>query len=108
MLEVPLLAVSRPNRRTSQNDPLQTLGLLRSRRSKNKIGGMLQRVLTLTTWNTRLPDHLICAHEQRIRNRDIKRFGRLEVDDQIDLRYLLDRHVGRLFALENPAGVNTG
>ena len=35
-------------------------------------------------------------------------FGDFEVDEQLDLRSLLDRHVGRLVALENLPGVNAG
>jgi hypothetical protein len=34
--------------------------------------------------------------------------GGLHVDDQLDFRDLLDRQVGRLLALENPAGVYAG
>ena len=47
-----------------------------------------------------LLDHFICAAEQRGRHRDAKRFRGPEVDDQIYLRCLLDRHISRLFALE--------
>src|SRR6516225_10028456 len=51
-------------------------------------------------------DHLVGAGEQRERKCDAKRFGSLEVEDQLDSRLLLDRHVGWLVALENAAGVD--
>src|SRR6516164_281723 len=53
-----------------------------------------------------LLDHLVGAGEQRERKCDAKRFGSLEVEDQLDSRLLLDRHVGWLVALENAAGVD--
>ena len=39
------------------------------------------------------------------RHGDAERLGGLEVDDQLDFGGLLNRQVGRLLALENPAGV---
>jgi hypothetical protein len=50
-------------------------------------------------------DHLVGASEQPERDCQGERSSGLEVDDQLDFRGLLHRQVGRLLALENPAGV---
>ena len=43
-----------------------------------------------------------------LRDVDAERLGGLQVDVQLDFGDLLDRQVGRLFALENPAGIDAG
>jgi len=53
-------------------------------------------------------DHLVGAGEQRGRQREAKRRCRLEIDDKRELGGLLDRQVGGLLALKNPASINAG
>src|SRR5262252_8449753 len=48
-----------------------------------------------------LLNHLIRSCQQRRRNRQAKRLGRLEVDDQVELRRLLDRQIGGLGPLQD-------
>jgi hypothetical protein len=57
----------------------------------------------LNSWIGQLFDHLVGAAEQRQRDGEAQRFCGLEIHDQLDLRGLLDRRVGRLLALENAA-----
>jgi hypothetical protein len=52
-----------------------------------------------------LLDHLVGTAKQREREGDAERLGRLQVDDELDFGWLLDRQVGRLVALENPADI---
>jgi hypothetical protein len=49
---------------------------------------------------------LIRPQQQRWRDRKAKRLGRLQVDDQLEPRGLLDRDVGRLGALEDLVDVD--
>src|SRR5258708_32828605 len=44
---------------------------------------------------------LIRLSQQRLRDREAEGFGGLEVDDQLELRRLLDREIPRLRALED-------
>src|ERR1700737_1140366 len=46
-------------------------------------------------------DHLIRPQQERLGNRQAEGLGGLEVDDQLELRRLLDREVGGLGAVEN-------
>ena len=51
-------------------------------------------------------DHLVGAAGERQRHGDAERLGGLEVDEELDLRGLLDRQVGELVAFENSAGIS--
>jgi hypothetical protein len=51
-------------------------------------------------------DHLICAGEDRLRDRQAERLGGLEIDDQLEPRRALNRQVGRLGTSENPADID--
>src|SRR5262249_37746018 len=53
-------------------------------------------------------DHFVSACEHRWRDSQTDRLGGHEIDDQLELRGLLDRQVGRIFSLEDAADVNTG
>src|SRR6516164_7752633 len=52
-------------------------------------------------------DHLVGAGEHRQRNAEAECLCSLQVDDQFDLDRLLDRHLRRLFALEDSACINS-
>jgi hypothetical protein len=52
-----------------------------------------------------LLDHLVGEREQRGRNGEAESLGSLNIDHQLELDRLLDRHVGRLLSFENPATV---
>src|SRR6516164_3450015 len=51
-------------------------------------------------------NHLVGAAKQWQRNREAECPRGLEINDQLDSRFLLDRHVGRLVPLENAPGVD--
>src|SRR5262249_39284657 len=46
--------------------------------------------------------------KQRRRHSDAERLGRLEIDNQFKVGRLYHWQFGRIFALENPAGINAG
>jgi hypothetical protein len=50
-------------------------------------------------------DHLVGAGEQCGRHLEAKRLGSFEVDEELDLRCLLDRQVGCPLTFEYPAGI---
>src|SRR5215475_7419548 len=51
-------------------------------------------------------DHLVGALLEKPRYFEAERFSRLKVDHQLELRWLLNREIGRLGALENLADIN--
>src|SRR4030095_9692622 len=53
-------------------------------------------------------DDLVGPDQQRLRDREPERLRGLVVDDQLELRGLLDREVGGFGALENPVDVDRG
>src|SRR5215475_9088503 len=68
----------------------------------------MTRLMHRSNVRPRLLNHLVSATEQSGCYREAKCLRRFEIDDQIDLGCLLDRHVGRLFTLENSASVRAG
>src|SRR6266581_9297581 len=46
-------------------------------------------------------DHLVGAGEQHRRHFEAERFRSLEIDNQLELGWLLDRQIGRLGALQD-------
>src|SRR5436190_504690 len=52
-------------------------------------------------------DQLVGAGEDRWRDREAERPGRLEIDHQLEGGRLHDRQIGWLLALENPSDIGT-
>ena len=53
-----------------------------------------------------LLDHVLGAGKQRWRHFKAERLGGFEIDEQLDFCGLLDRQISRLFAAEQPGGVD--
>ena len=51
-------------------------------------------------------DHFVGARQQRCGNFDADRLGRLQVDDELESRRQLDRHLGWFLAVEDAADVD--
>jgi hypothetical protein len=90
------------------------------RRRSEKIRHWAQPVTVIRYCNTavRLKRRSMCSprwlrvlredSQQRRSLRPYAGLARPPENEQLDLRSLLDRQIGRLLALENPAGVNAG
>src|SRR5262249_27891412 len=63
---------------------------------------------TMYVLRSNLLDYLIRSQQQRWRDGEAERLGRLEVDHELELRGLLDGQIGRLRALENLIDVGGG
>ena len=55
---------------------------------------------------TALLDHIIGAGKQCRRHFETKLLGGVEIDEQLDLRGLLNGQISQFFALENSSGVD--
>ena len=53
-------------------------------------------------------DDFVCAHEHRLRNRDAKRLGGLQVNDEFKPRHLFNRQIARWRALEDLVDLRSG
>ncbi len=56
--------------------------------------------LILSTQVAASLDHFVCAQQQRLRDRNTKRFRGFHVDHQLELGWLLDREISGLGALQ--------
>ena len=76
--------------------------------SFSRLGDGLRKGATDPT-NHQAPsfDDLIGAGDDLRRHRDAKGLGGLEVEGQFDFHGLLDREIGGVFALQNPARIKT-
>ena len=52
-------------------------------------------------------DHLVGEREQPVRNLEAERLRRLEIDDQFELRWLLNGKIGGLFTFKDTTGAKS-
>src|SRR5215510_955311 len=50
-------------------------------------------------------DHLVCAQQERLRDREADFFRGLEIEDELEFRGLLDRQIGWLSATRDPVDI---
>ena len=98
------MALARRRARAQESDGRQLRRLLRARRERPRRRAAEQR-------DELAPLHSITSSasgEQLGGTFEAERLGGLEVDHELELGRLHDRQVGRLLALENPAGIDAG
>src|SRR5215510_7129969 len=81
------------SKRIGDRCPLLALSYVDTRRGSN--GPSRQRTCYFKT----LLNHLVRPQQQGLRNRQPQRLGRFEINDQFELRRLLDRQIARFRAL---------
>ena len=62
---------------------------------------MLKPAVSKRSKEPRLFDYFVGAGKEQVRDGEAERLGHLEVEDQLDLRGLLDRQIGGPFAVKN-------
>src|SRR5690349_4331537 len=99
---------NRPNNAGTATDPAVDCAGIAARYANPDSGLTIPATSPRTemSWRACSFDHLVGAPQQRKRHANAQGFGRLEVDEQFNLRDLLDRQVCRLVALEQPSGLD--
>ena len=95
--------------RTAGPDPEQTVGLLRTDVQRiNLMGSCGDKRRPRTLRNDRSLNDLIRPQQQRLRDVDAEHLRRFEINHKFDLRWLENRQISRLGAIDDLAGVDPG